>query len=583
MDAKEEIRSRLNIVDVIGEYVQLKRAGRSYKGLSPFTQEKSPSFFVSPEKQIWHCFSTNKGGDVFSFIMEVEGLDFKAVLELLARKAGVELTQLQRGDGTLNKKRERLQEATALAERYFQQAMVQSKTAQEYIFKKRGMNKTVVQAFGIGYAPESHEVLTNLLLKRGFSERELIDAGLSSRRRSGLGDIFRGRVMIPLRDPQGRPLGFTGRLIANVENAPKYLNTPQTMLYDKSRHVYGLDLAKEAIRTNDYVVLVEGNLDVVSSHQAGVKQVVATAGTAVTEYHLRTLMRFTPNIRLCFDADKAGVAATERSIPIAQAVGVSLSIITLPGDAKDPDELIQKDTSAWQKALEAPRDVVEWVIDQYAARLDVMTAEGKAKVSSKALELVRLVTDPVQAEHYIAYLSKIIGTSAPALHSKLAQVPASAAKASLKPVHTLPSGPDPYAYQDTYLGLCAAYPEVRDSMRRISAECMEGEVRQRMFTVLQALGSTRLEAGSLPDPLQKDDTYGKIILFKAEQRYGGSGWTSTGLYHEAVQLANRANDDTKKRKRKEIGQAMQAAHERGDAAALDDLTKQYQMLMKKES
>lgn len=580
MEAKEEVRSRLNIVDVIGEYVQLKRAGRSFKGISPFTQEKTPSFFVSPEKQIWHCFSTNKGGDVFSFVMEVEGLDFKAALELLARKAGVELSQFQRGDGTMAKKRERLLEATRLAERYFQQVMVGSKLAQGYIFKKRGLNKTAVQAFGIGYAPDTWEELTGLLLKRGYTENELLDAGLSVRRRGKAGDIFRGRMMVPLKDGQGKTLGFTGRLVADNPKAPKYLNTPQTLLYDKSRHVFGLDLAKEAIRANDYVVLVEGNLDVVSSHQAGVEQVVATAGTALTEHHLRTLARFTPNVRLCFDGDKAGIAATERAIPIAQAVGAHLSIVTVPEPFKDPDELIQKDAGAWEKLLQTPQDVVEWIIDQYVQRVDTKTAEGKAAVSSKALELVRKIDDPVRVEHYIDYLAAVLGSSPKALQAKLTRAPAEPAKASLKPTRGVTSGPDPLAYQDAYLGLCAAHPEVRDTMRRLTPEHMAGEARQRVFRGVQALGTTPLSEA--PDTFQTDETYGKIILFKAEQRYTGATWTDSGLYHEAVSLANRIKDETKKQKRNELSRAMQIAHERGDDKALAELSRQWQDLIKKE-
>jgi DNA primase len=257
MDAKEEIRARINIEDVIGEYVQLKRAGRNYKGLSPFSNEKTASFVVSPDKHIWHDFSSNRGGDVFSFVMEVEGLDFRAAMELLARKAGVDLTQFTtKGDGQLAKKKERLYSLLELAVHFYQQNFVQNQPAIEYIFKKRKLDKKVVQQFKIGYSPSSGVALQNALKKRGYSEAEIRDAGLTAQRYRDTVDMFRGRIMIPLSDFQGRVVGFTARLLNDEPNAPKYINTPQTLLYDKGRQVYGLHLAKEAIRKVGYAVIV---------------------------------------------------------------------------------------------------------------------------------------------------------------------------------------------------------------------------------------------------------------------------------------------------------------------------------------
>ena len=339
MDAKEEIRSRLNIEDVIGEYVELKRAGRSYKGLSPFTGEKTPSFFVSPEKNIWHDFSSNKGGDVFAFVMEAEGMDFRQAMEFLARKAGVDLSEYQSaGARKRTTYKKRLLAANELAARYFQQSLLRSQQAIEYVFKQRGLSRQTIQNFQIGYAPDSGTALLAALEKRGFTKREINDAGLLNRYGK---DLFRGRMMIPLMDQGGQVIGFTGRIIGNVPNAPKYLNTPQTLLYDKGRHIFALSQAKEAIRKSGFVVMVEGNLDVVSSHQAGVAQTVATAGTSMTENHLKAVKRLTSDVRLCYDSDKAGVAATERAIELASHEGVELTIISLPDGAKDPDELIK--------------------------------------------------------------------------------------------------------------------------------------------------------------------------------------------------------------------------------------------------
>lgn len=418
-DAKEEVRARLNIEDVIGEYVQLKRAGRSFKGLSPFSGEKTPSFYVSPDKHIWHDFSSNKGGDIFAFVMEVEGMDFRQALEHLARKAGVDLSIYKsQGSQQFAERKRRSLEVSDLAARYYQQSLLSNQHALEYVFKKRKLSKAIVQDFRIGYAPTTGDALVQFLTKKGFSRNEMDEAGLLNR--FG-GDMFRGRMMVPLMDATGQVIGFTARIITDDPKAPKYLNTPQTMLYDKGRHVFGLSQAKESIRTLDYAVVVEGNLDVVSSHQVGIAPVVATAGTALTEHHLRALSRLSGNIRLSFDSDRAGVAATERSIPIAQAVGVDIKVVTLPGDAKDPDELIQQDPKLWQQAIDAAEPVVDWVLSQYTAREDMTTAAGKRAFTTAALAVVRSLKDPVEQEYYLKKIGTIADSSLNSLQKKMDQ------------------------------------------------------------------------------------------------------------------------------------------------------------------
>ena len=418
MDAKEEIRSRLNIEDVIGEYVELKRAGRSYKGLSPFTGEKTPSFFVSPEKNIWHDFSSNKGGDVFAFVMEAEGMDFRQAMEFLARKAGVDLSEYQSaGAKKRSAYKKRLLAANELAARYFQQSLLRSQQAIEYVFKQRGLSRQTVQDFQIGYAPDSGTALLAALEKRGFTKREINDAGLLNRYGK---DLFRGRMMIPLMDQGGQVIGFTGRIIGNVPNAPKYLNTPQTLLYDKGRHIFALSQAKEAIRKSGFVVMVEGNLDVVSSHQAGVAQTVATAGTSMTDNHLKAVKRLTRDVRLCYDSDKAVVAATERAIELASHEGVELTIISLPDGAKDPDELIKSSVQAWREAVTRNEPAVEWVLRQHAGRCDLDTAVGRRTFTTAALRIVRGLADPVEREYYIKRVATMSHTSEEAIRQKLA-------------------------------------------------------------------------------------------------------------------------------------------------------------------
>lgn len=550
-DAKEDIRARLNIEDVIGEYVQLKRAGRNWKGLSPFTSERTPSFVVSPEKQIWHDFSSNKGGDVYSFVMEVEGLDFPAALELLARKAGVDLSLYKRqsASGDITKRKARLHELLSLAAMYYQQSLLKNAHAVEYVFKDRRMSKQIVQDFRIGYSPGSGQALSNFLLKKGYDERDLKEAGVLSSR-GGLRDMFRARMMVPLMDGQGQVIGFTARLIDDTPGAPKYINTSQTLLYDKGRHVFGLHLAKEAIRKLDYAVVVEGNMDVIASHQVGITGVVATAGTALTEFHLKALSRLTSNIRLAFDSDSAGIAATERAIPIAQTVGVRLNIISLPEGMKDPDEAIQKDPALWQSAIDNAEAVLDWLIAQYAKRYDPTSPEGKRLITSKALGIIGWLKDPVEQEHYIELLSQVTGASVSAIQRKFDTVEIEQPERPLKSTANAHKGKaDGFAYQDSLLALTAAYPETRSALKGAISAGLETEMRQRVASYIFTLDA-RAMPDVLPVSLQIYDTYVKILLLRAEERYGQ--WDSQDHYVEAAKLARDVANEQKRNRKDEL-------------------------------
>lgn len=540
MEAKEEIRARLNIEDVVGEYVQLRRAGRNFKGLSPFSNEKTPSFMVSPEKHIWHDFSSNKGGDIFAFIMEVEGVDFRGALELLARKAGVDLTQYeQKSDAGLSHKKDRLYKLLDLAVTFYQQSLVNNAKAIEYVFKRRGLSKVVVQQFRIGYSPNADDGLLKALTKRGYKERDLQEAGLLTTRRGRPGDMFRGRMMVPLSDAQGRVVGFTARLIDDQPNAPKYINTPQTLLYDKGRQVFGLHLAKEAIRKSGYVVIVEGNLDVVSSHQAGVGQVVATAGTAMTEYHLRALSRLTGDIRLAFDRDKAGVAATERAIAIASSLGVQLSVVSVPDGFKDPDEVIQADPNQWVAVIEKPQDAMEWLLDEYASKFDLSTADGKRRTTTAALEIINKLADPVEQEHYLGVLAKRTDTSLEAIKAKLHKTAEPSQLKRLKETKAVVAAVshDTQLYQDHLLGMALVHPQLRDSLLKLTAEDFSGGLRQTVFTLLKKLGD-RPWGDDLLEKLQSDELRVKIkeLELIVEQKYDQLDDT---LYFVASELSKR--------------------------------------------
>ncbi|HMH70467.1 MAG TPA: DNA primase [Candidatus Saccharimonadales bacterium] len=574
-DAKEEVRARLNIEDVISEYVQLKRAGRNFKGLSPFSGEKTPSFFVSPDKHIWHDFSSNKGGDVFSFVMEVEGMDFRGALDHLARKAGVDLSIYEsKGNQDLARRKKRLLEANDLAANYYQHSLLKNEHALLYVSKKRGLSRQIVQDFRIGYAPTSGDALVQFLLKKGFTKNELADAGLTNR--FG-GDMFRGRMTVPLMDATGQVIGFTARIIVDDPNAPKYLNTSQTVLYDKGRHVFGLNLAKEAIRTSDYAVIVEGNLDVVSSHQAGVTQVVATAGTAMTENHLRALRRLTGNVRLAFDGDKAGIAATERAIPIASEVGVDLTIITLPGDAKDPDELIQQDVSLWQKAINDAEPAVDWILSQYGKRQDITTAAGKRAFTTAALAVVRGLKDPVEQDHYEKKIATMIDSSLEAVKAKRASVQPESQAPLKRPVASMqPVAADPYAYQDNVLAAALIDASSQDLFARVDSMIFAGEQRQAVASYLTHHGGKVVQ--TTPQGLQKFDTYVKILLLKADTRY--ADWDDKDRYFETARLLRQVENEYKKQKQEQLTKQLRIAESNDDDALAETLRTQLNTLIK---
>jgi DNA primase len=577
-DAKEEVRSRLNIEDVIGEYVQLRRAGRNFKGLSPFSGEKTPSFVVSPDKHIWHDFSSGRGGDIFTFIMEVEGMDFRASLEHLARKAGVELEVYDdKGGKELAEKKKRLLAALNLAADYYQQSLIKNPHAIEYVFKKRGLSKQIVQDFRIGYAPGSGDALVQFLDKKGYSKKELAGAGLTNQYG---GDMFRGRMTVPLMDSMGQVIGFTARTLTDDDpKSPKYLNTPQTVLYDKSRHVFGLSQAKEAIRKNNYAVIVEGNLDVISSHQVGITGVVATAGTAMTEFHLRALKRITENVRLAFDDDKAGVAATERAIPIAEQTSAQLTIITLTDDAKDPDELIQKDPTLWQKAIDNARPVIDWLLDQYAGREDMLSVPGRTKFTDAALRVIRLLQNPTEQQQYIKLVADKIGGIADSLSKRMTTLKDDdSTDTKLKPVikQSYVTSYNEYSYQDNLLAIALTDPKTHDLFRDLDIKTMVGEERQSVIKYI--LVHSGKAVTDMPKGLQNYDTYVKILLLKADARY--AEWNDEDRYFETARLLRQVTTEYKKKQKDILTEQLRDAETMGDDETALSLRSQIHTLIK---
>jgi len=579
MEAKEDIRSRLSIEDVVSGYLELKRSGRNFKALSPFTNEKTASFMVSPEKQIWHDFSSSKGGDIFSFVMEMEGVDFVEAMQILARKAGVDLSQYDRGDGQTAKRKKQIIEMTTIAAQYYHSAMSRSTTAKNYLVKRRGMTRGTITDYKLGYSPDSGTALLNYLTKKKYKPADVQKAGLAVKRGARTVDMFRGRLMVPLADGQGQLIGFTARDLKDQANAPKYINTPQTLVYDKGRHVFGLHHAKQAIREADESVVVEGQFDVMSAHQAGSKNVVAAAGTALTVNHLKQLSRLSENAKLAFDQDEAGLKATVRAVSLAQEAGVTLSIITMP-EGSDPDDLIRKSKSAWQKAVKNSQYIMDWLIDHHRAASDMKSARGKAVFADNIVRIAARLGDPIEQDHYLQLVAQEAGVSIEAVRNKLKKTKSTQTKPAKKSTaKAKQSGPATYAYQDSFLGLNALFPDVRSSLATIEIEQMEGAERQQLFGFLRELGEKKMP-DKLPNALSELDNYAKVTLFRVEELYGS--WTAADRIVETMSLARRIIKDNKQKTKDKLSAAIKEAENEGDSERVDKLLDAYNRLLKED-
>ena len=534
-DAKEEIRARLAVEDVIGQYIELKRAGRNFKGHSPWGTDRTPSFMVSPEKGIWHDFSSNKGGDIFTFVMEMEGCTFREALEKLAQQAGVELKRYSGDDKKQAEHKARLYEALELATKYFQYCLTKNKDVMKYVFYKRNLNKQTVAKFRIGYAPKSGRALVDFLTKRGFTKQEIEDAGLVNR--FG-GDLFKGRMTVPLMDVGGRVIGFTARIIEKDENSPKYLNTPETLLYNKGRHIFGLSQAKDAIRRSEFVVVVEGNMDVISSHQAGVCEAVATAGTAMTEMHLKSLSRMTNDIRLAYDGDEAGVRAAERAISMASKFGIYLSVIDDYHGCKDADELIQKDPALWQKAVNSYRPALEWLLEKYEGQYNLKTEKGFAEYAAAAKTLIDDVEDAVLREKYERQVADRLGISLEAFRAKKVKQDTKKLKKNV-------------AKKGEHAGVSRAEQNL--------AALIKNGVKCEDFEPVEGLNGDELD-------LIFETNYAQMDGNQRER--------------EAKNLRKIVERERMQAEREELAEAIRAAEEAGDDAKVDELMRKMQSLNK---
>ncbi len=426
----EQIKDRLSIVDVVGAYIKLEKAGANYKARCPFHNEKTPSFFISPARNSYYCFGCGEKGDIFSFVEKFEGLDFPGALKILAEKAGVEIT---RENKQAKSERDRLFAIHDDAAEFYQEELKKNREALDYL-EKRGLKRDLIELWQIGFAPDSWTALKGHLLGKKYSIPEIQKAGLikpSEKRQGDHYDRFRSRIVFPIFDPSGRIIAFSGRIFGKEDDA-KYLNSPETPLFDKSRTLYGFHAAKTAIRQRDYSILVEGQLDLLMSHQAGYSQAVATSGTAVTLSHLESLKKISPRLIIAYDADKAGIAASERAWQAALSLGMEIKICRLP-KGKDPADILKDSPALFAEALKSSKHIIDITLDDMLSQnLDHRTL-GK-RIGEKVLPYVAALESTIEQAHYISKISSLASIPEGALKDELNKIQRKGAASAGTPV-----------------------------------------------------------------------------------------------------------------------------------------------------
>ncbi len=497
MGVVDEVKSRLDIVDVVSRYVSLQRGGRAFKALCPFHSEKTPSFYVFPERQTWRCFGAcATGGDLFAFVMKVENVGFSDALKRLAEWAGVDIpraTRSQEGDT--------LHQINEAAREFFSRRLASSEGAQarEYL-EGRGLSRETIEAFQLGLSPRDGRSLVGFLSSKGYSPEQQALAGLATRdERGGFRDMFRNRLMVPIRDSLGRLAGFGGRALDDA--TPKYLNTPRTPVFDKGRLLYAFHRAREAI-LNGTAVVVEGYMDAIMAHQHGFTNVVASMGTALTEHQVALLKGAAREVVLALDPDAAGHEATYRSLEsswrvfqrrvVAQARGTALyerpqmptlKVAPLP-QGKDPDEIIREEPAQWQRLIDSAVPLMEYLFDVMASRYDVSTAQGKARVAELLYPLVAAVEEPYQQDGYFQRLARLLGVSERTLEASLgrprAQRPARAASRAATPTPFATLEHDPL--EEYPLTLLLKFPELAQHATMLRPEHFRRIENREIFT-----------------------------------------------------------------------------------------------------
>jgi len=528
MGVIDEVKQRVDIVDIVGQYAKLTKSGRTFRGLCPFHSEKHPSFYVYPEQQSWHCFGAcNTGGDVFSFVMKKQGIDFGEALRLLAQRAGVALPS-KFEPGAESEERQKLYQINQAAALYFHNLLNSpaGEKAKSYV-TERGFTPQTISDFQLGYSPDKWEGLKKYLTERDYTEKELLNAGLIIEPEGKkTHDRFRNKLMFPIADARGRIIGFGARVLEpSAEGLPKYINSPQTPVFDKSGSLYGINLATTAIRQQNQAVIVEGYMDVITAHQNGFSNVVASMGTAVTEKQINTLKRLSKNITLALDADAAGEEAMLRGVGFENTLGAEVKVIILP-EGKDPDDVIKQDAKTWQKLLAEALPVVDFTFNMVTSELDLTTAKGKSLTVDKLLPIIAEIKDPIRQAHYLQKLAQLLKVSEHSLEAALARIRPRQVRGRAEepkpevasPLHPLLSSP----LEEYCLALLLQHPELKVKDEGLLPEYFENSENREIFIAWQRSDKIELVKEKLEPAIHEhlDSLLNKnLSSTKIEQKY----------------------------------------------------------------
>jgi DNA primase len=598
----DEIKNRLNIAEVVGEYIRLTKAGSNWKALCPFHNERSPSFMVSEERGSWHCFGCGKGGDVFSFVMELEGIGFREALEQLAGKAGVELKKYSKGDWTSNEVKDdkaRLLAILELATKWYEKNLWEGRGKEKILkyLRERGLNDASIKKFRLGYAPDGWRNMLEFLLKKGYTVDEIKKTGLLVEKNnenkipdtkyqiqnSKAYDRFRDRIMFPIQDILGRVVGYSARVApGGDEKNAKYINTPQTALYDKSKVLYGLNLAKMEIKKRNETVLVEGNTDVIAAHQAGFGNTVAVSGTALTDDQVKILKRYGENINMGFDMDAAGQAAARRSIKTCLENDLNVKIILL-ASGKDAAESLKENPEVWKNAVESASGVMEYYFKEIFSRYDLRIPAEKKKIAQELLNVIKDISNPVEQSHWLKLLASRIGTEEKVLADILQK-----SKMNEKRQTTFDNSEARVnrekSLEENILGIILAFPkECRREIVQIDAKDFQNDKERAIMEAIKKEGENfsleRVKA------LFSDYETKKLleeIVFETEVRFGGElgdGKDQLDPLGELHGYVERLKGNKRKEKIFRIMQDIRSAEASGDKAGAKLLMGEFQKLM----
>jgi DNA primase len=487
MSIIEEVKQKSDIVEIVGQYTKLTRAGKNLKGLCPFHSEKHGSFFIYPDEQRWHCFGAcNEGGDVFSFIMKQQNIAFGDALRLLAEKAGIEVPVMG-GQKEGKDKFEKLYQVNQAAAQYFHNILINTdygEKAKSYILK-RGLNEKSIADFQLGFSLNSRDSLKTYLLDKGFTEKELMEAGVITKIEGKEShDVFRNRLMFPILDVRGRCCGFGGRTFE--ENQAKYINSPQSPIFDKSGNLYGIHLAGQSIRKEDMAVLVEGYMDVIMAHQYGFSNVVASMGTAVTDKQMNMVKKFTKNLVLSLDSDAAGEEAMLRCVGYENLIGNEIKVALMPAGS-DPDDVIRKDAAQWQKLVANSIPVIDYTFDMVTSKLDLSTAKDKTVAAGRLMPVIAEIEDRIRRAHYLQKLSRLVGVGVRELEAMIKK-PVEYNKYGNKKDKSLPAATIRPAFsqpiEEYCLTLLLQFPKLKSFKHKLKPEYFENSENREVFIAL---------------------------------------------------------------------------------------------------